>query len=305
MSAATVAVAACRRTDTSPPDDLYPDPDGAVLVPALLAAGASSVAMVSWDDPSADWSGFDLVLISSTWDSVDRPDEYLAWVDAVGAAATLLNRADVVAWNLDKSYLRALDDAGLPIVPTTWVAPGDDVASVALPSGDLVVKPAVSAGGRSTAWHSAASRDAAVRHIESLQQAGATVMVQEHVAGVASVGEVKAVYLDGAASHAMRVGGLLDRDGGTMERPWEKPVPVAPVLASSVERAVGDAVVAELARRFGGPPVYARVDLVLDAVGAPRILEVELIDPMLFLAAAPGAADRLAVAALSRCAGGR
>ena len=292
--AATVAVAACRRTDDSPPDDLYPDPDAELLVPALLGAGASSVDVVSWDDPGIDWSSYDLVLISSTWDSVDRPDEYLGWARSV---PRLVNPPEVVAWNLDKRYLADLESVGLPIVPTTWIGPGDPPPT--MPPGDVVVKPSVSAGGRSTAWYSADRGDLALDHLRALQRAGATVMVQGHVPGVASVGEIKGVYVGGVASHAVRVGGLLVRDAGTMERPWEQPVPVVAAVPSAAERAVGDAVVAELSRRFGRVPVYARVDLVLDAVGAPRILEVELIDPMLFLGLADGAAVRLAQALLS------
>ena len=296
-----VAIAACRYAADAAPDHLYPDPDAALLAPALTASGAAEVAMVSWDDPGVDWSSFDVVFVSSTWDSVDRPDEYLAWAAAVGAATSLVNPPEVLEWNLDKRYLCDLEAAGLPIVPTTWLTPDDAVSPSALPAGEVVVKPAVSAGGRSTAWYGATAGEAALTHVRALQGEGATVMVQQHVTGVASVGEVKSVYVDGVASHAARVGGLLERDAGTMERPWEKAVPVSAVVPSPVEQAVGDAVVDELARRFGRPPVYARVDLVLDAAGAPRILEVELIDPLLFLALAPaGAPDRLATAILSR-----
>lgn len=301
-----VAVAGCRFSPSSPPNELYPDPDAAVLVPALSAAGASDVAVVSWDDPAVDWSSFDVVFVSGTWDSVDRPDEYVAWTASVSgsSSAMLLNPHEVVVWNLDKRYLRDLESAGLPVVPTTWIGPADAVSQSTLPAGDVVVKPVVSAGGRSTAWYGAASHDAALAHVASLQALGASVMVQEHVAGVASVGEVKSVYVDGGWSHAVRVGGLLERDAGIMESPWEKVVPVSAVVPSPVERGVGDAVVEELARRFAdGPPVYARVDLVLDAVGGPRILEVELIDPLLSLSLAPasaGATERLAVAIVSR-----
>jgi hypothetical protein len=294
-----IAIAACRSADDAPPTSLYPDADAVLLEPALLAAGASVVRVVSWDDPGVDWASFDAVVVSSTWDSVDRPSEYLGWVADVGAVTSLVNPADVLAWNLDKRYLRDLEDAGLPTVPTTWVAPDDAVPT--FPAGrDVVVKPAVSAGGRSTVWHAASSHEAAARHVAALQAEGATAMVQDHVAGVAAVGEVKAVYLDGRYSHATRVGGLLDRDGGILDRPWEKPVPVTPVEASAVERAVGDAVAAELMRRFGSPCAYARIDVVLDAAGAPMILEVELIDPVLRLDLSPAAPATLAAAILSR-----
>lgn len=297
-----VAIAACRRTDESPPADLYPDPDAELLRPALVAAGASEVALVSWDDPGQDWSRFDIVVVSSTWDSVDRPTEYLAWTAAVAEVTTLVNSPEVIAWCLDKVYLRDLEAAGLPVVPTTWVAPGDAVPSLS-DGGDVVVKPSVSAGGRSTAWYSAsasaAARDAARAHVASLQARGGTVLVQPHLAGVVDAGELKAVYVAGTYRHAARVGGLLDRDAGIMERPWEKPVSVVAADATPAERAVGDAVLAELSRRFGAAPTYARVDLVLDGAGAPRILEVEVIDPLLFLGLAPASADRLAAAILA------
>ena len=296
-----VVVAGCRLSADAPPDQLYPDPDAGLLCPALLAAGASSVAFASWDDPSVDWSSFDVVLVSGTWDSVDRPVEYLAWTSSVDAKTTLLNPHEVIAWNLDKRHLRELEAAGLPVVPTVWLGPDDAVGPSSLPRGDVVVKPAVSAGGRATAWYGTTSREAALLHVAALQAAGATVMVQPHVTGVATVGEVKSVYVDGVASHAARVGGLLERDAGVMDEPWEKAVSVSAVVPSSAERAVGDAVVDELRRRFGVAPVYARVDVVLDAVGEPRILEIELIDPLLFLSLAPsGAVERLAAAIVRR-----
>lgn len=296
-----VVVAGCRFSADALPDHLYPDPDAGLLGPALLAAGASSIVCASWDDPTVDWSSFDVVLVSGTWDSVDRPAEYLGWTSTVAATTTLLNPHDVIAWNLDKRYLRELEATGLPVVPTVWLGPDDTVGPSSLPRGDIVVKPAVSAGGRATAWYGATSRDAALVHVAALQAAGATVMVQPHVAGVASVGEVKSVYVDGVASHAARVGGLLERDTGVMDEPWEKAVPVSAVVPSAAERTVGDAVIDELRRRFGVAPVYARVDVVLDAVCAPCILEVELIDPLLFLSLAPsGAVERLAAAIVRR-----
>jgi hypothetical protein len=73
-----VALACCRRLHESPPDDLYPDPDAPPLQDALSSLGIPS-RLVSWDDPSIQWEQFSHVVISSTWDSVDRPGEYLTW----------------------------------------------------------------------------------------------------------------------------------------------------------------------------------------------------------------------------------
>lgn len=293
-----IVVAACRLEDDSPPDVLYPDPDGDLLRDALLAAGCGDVVVRSWDDRGVDWSSFDAVVVRSTWDSVDRPSEYVAWARSLSGA--VVNGADVLAWNLDKVYLRDLDAAGVAVVPTVWVGPGDEVP--ALPVGDVVVKPSVSAAGRETTWHRAGD-DASVRQrVTALQAAGRTVLVQPYVEGVASVGEVKCVFLGGLFSHAVRVGALLERDAAVMERPWERPVAVEAATPTPAELALGDAVITALGDRFGSPPTYARVDLVPLEDGSSAVLEVELIDPTLFLWTADGAADRFATAILARLA---
>jgi hypothetical protein len=173
MPGPTVAIACCRRSGDARPDDLYPDPDAAPLRSALASMGVSS-ALVAWDDPGADWASFSRVLVSSTWDSVDRPAEYLAWARRVDAATTLVNPAVVIDWGLDKVHQRQLAEARVPVVPTTWVGPGSEWSSP--PEGDFVVKPSVSAGGRSTAIYAGAD-PRAVAHVRALQALGQTVMV--------------------------------------------------------------------------------------------------------------------------------
>jgi len=255
---------------------------------------------VSWDDASVDWETFDLVVIRSTWDSVDRPEEYLAWVSAVSGKTRLENPADVVAWNLDKHYLAELNAAGITVVPTTWIEP-PDADGWRVPGGGFVVKPAVSAGGRETARYDEANAGEAEVHIERLLEAGCSVMVQPYVAAVDAVGEVKVVFIDGRFSHAVRVGPLLEPGAGVMDKPWDKPVSVEATEPSPDQLRLAEAAVGYLNERFGAVPLYARADIV-DG-GGPMIGEVELIDPVLSLWAKDTAAPALAAAIAARVSG--
>jgi hypothetical protein len=119
-----VAIAGCRRTEDSNPKDLYPDRDAAPLQDALRAMGAVTES-VAWDDPTIEWERFSRVLVSSTWDSVDRPTEYLTWAQRVAHQSLLVNDFAFIKWNIDKRHQQDLEKAGIPVIPTVWVAPGD------------------------------------------------------------------------------------------------------------------------------------------------------------------------------------
>ena len=93
------------------------DDDGPVLLAALAGRGITGEPAV-WTDAGVDWAAYDLVLVRSTWDYAPLRDEFVAWAHRVGSVTRLANPADVIEWNTDKVYLRALDDAGLPVVAT-------------------------------------------------------------------------------------------------------------------------------------------------------------------------------------------
>ena len=101
-----------------------------------------------WDDPAVRWDSFSHVVVSSTWVRVDRRGEYLAWAQHVATEADLVNSAAVLGWGLDKQHQRQLAAAGVLVVPTTWLAPGEPWS---VPETEFVIKPTVSAGGRNTA----------------------------------------------------------------------------------------------------------------------------------------------------------
>jgi hypothetical protein len=296
------------------------DPDDRRLVDPLRALGVAAVPAV-WDDPAVDWSAFDLVLLRSTWDYPPRRAEFLAWAASV---PRLVNPAGVVGWNTDKRYLAELAAAGVPVVPTGWLPPGQpwrpgrSGAHPGEPGGDWVVKPAVGAGSLDCGrYHlgDPVQRRMAEAHVARLHRAGRTVMVQPYLAAVDAHGETGVVFLPAtgphrtsadrnrlAVSHAIRKAPMLDGpDPGTgclyrSERITRR-VPTAAELA--VARQALDAVPGGT-----GNLLYARVDLIPGPDRTPVLVELELTEPSLFLAHAPGVADRLAAAVAARLARG-
>jgi glutathione synthase/RimK-type ligase-like ATP-grasp enzyme len=261
------------------------DPDLALASAALGEAGFA-VDLVRWDDAGVDWDEYELAVVRSCWDYAWRLEEFLGWAAQV---PSLRNDMSLLRWNTDKTYLRDLERAGLPVVPTVW-SPG---SAAELPgSGEWVVKPSVSAGSRDTArWSHPA---AALAHVAELTAAGRTAMVQPYLPSVDHAGETAMLFLGGRFSHAVRKGPLLkpgegvrqDRDSrGDLRR--VTPTAQQRELAQTVHDAVGD-LVPEAA-----PPLYARIDLVEDAAGRCVVLELELAEPSLFLPQAPDAVATL------------
>ena len=183
------------------------DDDGPVLLAALGARGLAAEPAV-WTDPDVDWPAYDLVVVRCTWDYHERRADFLDWAGRVAAVTTLANSADVLAWNTDKTYLRTLQEAGLPVVPTDWLEPGD--VFVVPENGEYVVKPAVSAGARDTNRYRVGDHDErAVGHARDLLDAGRTVMVQPYLSQVDTHGETALFFFAGVFSHAVRKGPLL------------------------------------------------------------------------------------------------
>lgn len=259
------------------------DEDGPALLAALADHGLKGEPAV-WSDPRIDWSAYDLVVVRCTWDYHLRRDEFVAWAHRVAATTRLANPADVLAWNTDKTYLHTLQEAGLPVVPTQWFAPGDEV--VVPGDGEYVVKPAISAGSNDTNRYVAGDHDElAVAHVTSLLAAGRTVMLQPYLAQVDSYGETALLYFDGRFSHAIRKGPLLTPAMGAVDGAY-RPETITVREPSATEHQAAERVLDALA---GISPavrddlVYARVDLVPDAGGEPVVLELELAEPSMFL----------------------
>ena len=268
-------------------DRVHFNEDDRLLVEALRARGLDARA-VPWCGEPVDWAGVGVAVIRSTWDYSERRDVFVAWARAVAQACDLVNPAAVVADNTDKRYLVRLAREGLPVVPTVVVPAGgmrslDDI--LAAPGWDeVVIKPVVSAGGRDTYRVRAGDALAASRWRELV--ARRAMLVQPMMRRVLDEGEVSLIYLGGRFTHAVRKRPrhgeyrVQDDHGGTVEA----------CTPARDERRVADAIVAAAAADLD----YARVDLVRDEAGHPRLVELELVEPELFLRFDAGALEALA-----------
>ena len=277
------------------------DEDLVPLEAALRGAGAD-VTIAAWDDAGINWSGFDLVLLRSTWDYTQRLPEFLAWAERAAAQTNLLNPLPVMRWNTDKHYLSDLAKSGVAIVPSTFVEPGDDAITALAAfqhthsTDEFVVKPAIGAGSRDAQRYHASGRDAAIAHVRRLLDARRSALLQPYLERVDEHGETALIFFDGKFSHAIRKGPLLRRGEGPT-RALFAAEHITPRQPDAAEIALAERTLAAIPY---GTLLYARVDLIHDKDGLPRVLELELTEPSLFFAHAPGSAMRFAKAILAR-----
>ncbi len=190
----------------------------------------------------------------------------------------------------------------MPTVATEWIEPGD---TFVLPATEFVLKPTIGAGSKGAGRFDPDRADgaaAAAAHLADLHASGRTVMVQPYLGEVDRAGEAALIYLGGRFSHAVTKQALL-APGAVFSLdpagPGDRFVTetMSDRVASMAERRVADSVLAYLEGRFA-PLLYARIDL-LPSPSGPTVIEVEVIEPSLFLsfdANDPGAADRMAAA---------
>ncbi len=276
------------------------DEDMPPLLAAFAAAGAHA-EIADWDDAGVDWARFDIALLRSAWDYTERLPEFLTWVEHTASVTRLMNPAPVVRWNSDKHYLHELARAGLAVVPTCYADPGADAGAVLREflaqhsCTEVVVKPAVGAGSRDTRRHAGTATAEILVHMNRLLAAQRSVMLQPYLSGVDVHGETALMFIAGRFSHAIRKGPLLP-PGAPSTQGLFAPEAISPRIPGADELAAAERVLAHLPF---GTLLYARVDLIRDAQGSPRLLELEITEPSLFLAHAPGSGSRLATAALA------
>lgn len=275
------------------------DEDEPRLHLALQKAGCT-VQIAEWDDAKVDWASFDVALLRSTWDYAARVVEFLSWVEQASTLTRILNPLAVVRWNTDKHYLSQLARAGVPVVPSTFVEPGQEAAPAlekfltTHPQAEFVVKPAVGAGSRDAERHHRANALQAVTHIKRLLDANRSVLLQPYLERVDRDGETALMFFEGRFSHAVRKGPILAR-GGTAAKGLFATESITPRPPAADEMRVAERVMAALSF---DTPLYARVDLVRDDKGAPCLLELELTEPSLFFMHAAESADRFTAAVL-------
>lgn len=277
------------------------DPDDETLAGVLAARGAD-VGVPVWNDPSVDWTGFDVVFLRSTWDYHLQRDAFLAWLESVSAVSRVVHEPALVRWSSHKSYLADLARRGAPVTPTVFLSAAAPVSLARVMDeqgwSEAVFKPAI--GLDSFGVHRVARPEAddAQPALDALL-AEREVMVQPYVPSVSGYGERCLVVIGGELSHAVRKRSAFL--GGRHAGVEGEPVAVAEDERSAAEQLLAAARDELVSRGAAGPIRYARVDLLRGPDEQPRLVELELVEPSLFFATAPGSAERMADVLLGLC----
>lgn len=257
-----------------------PDHDEAPLLAALKERGVHAETL-AWDDPEAEPGRFDAVVIRSTWNYIHDLPAFLRWAERTARATKLFNPLEIVRWNTHKGYLR---EVAVPSVPTVYADRGK--AAPDWSWTDVVIKPVVGAGSFATKRFQ--DKRAARAFLAGQDR---DMMIQPYLRSVEGHGERALIWIAGEVTHSVR---KSPRFTGSDESVSEA-LPV-----SAEERAFAEKALAPFARRL----LYARVDVAPADDGSLLLMELELVEPSLFLKQSPAALERLsgAIAAFDRLA---
>lgn len=250
------------------------------------------VAAAPWDGPREAFAGADAVVLRATWGYYRTLKAFRDWTEAMAAATRLFNPIGLVRWNLRKDYVGKLAAAGVRVPQSHIVAcEAGAIAKVLADAGwdQAVVKPASGASGHSVELVKRATLLEQVAGLSDEARASG-VVVQEFLPEIAE-GELSLVYFDGAFSHAIRKrpppGEFRSNSRYGPTRTAETPLREVTDQGASCLRALPEM------------PLYARVDGVVRG-GELIVIEVEVLEPALFMEFDPPSAERFAEATVRR-----
>ena len=260
------------------------------LVADCLEARGVKVDNVSWRSPTVNWDDYEMVIIRSPWDYQQAADEFMTVLEAIDAStAVLWNPIDVVRWNVRKTYLQELHDRGITIVPTQFVQNPTESQIRGmfeiLESDQIVIKPVIGANANDTFWLRPDSSASELQQIESLYS-GRLALLQPFIPSVIEYGETSLVFFDGEHSHSV------------LKTPMAGDFRVQEEHGSRIQFIAPDPALIEFSRRvlerIPQRILYGRVDLVTLPNGEPAVMELELIEPSLYLSYDADSAARFA-----------
>jgi hypothetical protein len=275
----------------SDPAGFVMDDDLAILP---LARRGWQVETLPWNRPGVDWRRYELVVIRSTWDYQHHAEKFLGVLDTIEQSGVRLENGSAIArWNMAKTYLRELAARGVDIVPTFWregLGAGELLPLFdELHSEEAVIKPVMS-GNAEGAWRLDRARAAALAPEIESYFADRPLMLQPFERGIVEEGEFSMIYLDGVHSHSI----LKVPKRGDFRVQEEHGSEIIPIVPEPALLAAGNAAIAAVGSRL----LYARADLVRSGEEF-RVMELELVEPALYLRTDPAAPDRFAETVVS------
>lgn len=259
-----------------------------------LARRGVAVETLPWDRAGVDWKRYDLVVVRSTWDYQHHADRFLATLAAIEQSGTPLHNSLAIArWNMRKTYLRDLAARGVAVVPTLWrdrLGAGELLPLFeTLQAEEAVIKPVMS-GNAQGAWRLDRTRIRA--HAAEIEAyfAHRALMLQPFERGILDEGEFSLIYFNGTLSHSI----LKVPKPGDFRVQEEHGADILAVTAEPALLAAGDKAMKAIGQRL----LYARADLVRHG-DEFHVMELELVEPAIYLRMDPGAPDRFADAVTS------
>lgn len=254
------------------------------------------VETIPWDRPGVDWRRFEIVVIRSTWDYQHHPEAFLAALAAIERAGTPLeNGLGIVRWNMQKTYLRDLAARGVPTLPTQWrerLGPGELLPLFQeMQSDEAVIKPVMSGTAQGAYRLDRRKAEAQAAEIEAYY-AKRPLLMQPFQQHVLREGEYSLFYFNGAYSHCV----LKVPKPGDFRVQEEHGGDIRAVIAEPALLEAGHKTMTAIE----GTPLYARVDFVRRDGGGFWIMELELVEPSLYLRMDPAAPERFADAIVAR-----
>jgi len=239
-----------------------------------------------WSNPNVNWNQYDLIIVRSTWDYPENLQEFKKWLGKLKSdKLNVVNPVDVMLWNMDKRYLLDLQESGIPIPETVMVSEGEEFNIFQIMKSaswdKCIIKPRVGCGSTDVVVINGL-QDAIQRQEESKGLfTGINFIVQEYIEEIVTAGEWSLCYFGGKFSHAIMAKtnseNILYRGQPFKHESRHPP--------SNILKA-GAKIMKYLAEK---EPLYCRVDLVERAYHDVQIIELELIEPNLFLSSNPEA----------------
>ncbi len=250
------------------------------LLIAPLATLGWQTTMVSWRDNSVNWNDYQAVIIRSPWDYQDDAQAFLQVLSNIEhSSAHLENNLATVTWNIDKSYLKALAEKGVTIVPTLWAESFNEQQLAQyfhkLNAEQLVLKPRISANADNTFWLKKSSYQQQLPQLTEIFSKTA-YMAQPFMESVLNEGEFSLFYFNGQYSHAILKTPKAD-DFRVQEEHGGSLKTIDP--EAELQRCAEKALIA--LQQINGMPLYARVDFVRHQ-NSFALMEAELIEPSLY-----------------------
>jgi len=256
-----------------------------------LAERGWSVNFVSWRDGNIDWDEFEVVIIRSPWDYQDDPALFMKVLEEIDSSgARLENSLEIVKWNINKTYLRDMQQRGIKIVPSLWYNNWKKLDTLRelftrLDTEELVIKPLISANADHTYRLFKNTFEEKSDLLEKTFR-NRPFMIQPFVDSIVTEGEYSLFYFGDEYSHAI------------VKKPEKGDFRVQEEHGGTLHTLEPDTKLLELGdktiQNITPLPLYSRIDFVRLSDKTYALMELELIEPSLYFNMDPESPERFA-----------